>query len=174
MNTDSEMKTKVKIQLIPAIIIVLISGACKSGNSPGKAAERFLNAFNERKYDEARKYASTETIKLVDLMENLSQMSEASDSVNHPKIEIVDERVEGDTAFVTFREKGAEETDEIKLVKTEGKWLVHITKTELSAKDNSLIDTGIQMDEPDSGEAGEAIDDAVAEDTTTQSEAVTK
>lgn len=136
--------------------------ACNSNNDPSKAAERFLNAFNERKYDEARKYATPETIKLVDLMENLSKMSEAADSVTHPKIEVTNQKVEGDTAYVTFREEGSEETEEIKVVKTDGKWLVHITKTDLSAKDNSVFDTGSQ-DDPglDSGEAGEVMVDSL-------------
>jgi hypothetical protein len=169
------MKIKNKTWLFLILLTGFLTGACKSSNSPGKAAEKFLNAFNERKYDEARKYATPETIKLVDLMENLSKMSEAEDSVHHPKIEVVDERIEGDTAFVTFRESGSEETEELKLIKTDGKWLVHLTKTDLSAKEDSPFDTTTQDNtEPDSGEAGDAIEDSIVSDTPPDRDPVSK
>src|SRR6187455_1756837 len=126
------MNLKINNHLLSVALVLVTLVGC-TGNSPEKSAEKFLNAFNEKNYNEARKYATPETTKLVDLMENLSKMSASEDSVTHPKIEVIDSKIEGDSAMVTFREKGSDETEEIKLKKIDGKWLVHITKTDISA-----------------------------------------
>ncbi len=124
------------------IMLLITLTACNSGNSPKKAASKFLNAFNEKNYEEARKYATPETIKLVDLMENLSKMSSSIDSVPHSKIVVTDEKIDGDNATVVFNEEGSNDSEEVNLKKVDGKWLVHITKADISAKENSVFDTG--------------------------------
>ena len=134
------MTQNLNVHLLSLSMVILLLMGC-SGNSPEKSAEKFLNAFNEKNYEEARKYATPETIKLVDLMENLSKMSASADSVSHPKIEVLESKIEGDSAMVTFREKGSDETEELKLKKIDGKWLVHITKSDITAKDNSIFNT---------------------------------
>jgi len=134
------------------LLLVLILAGC-GGNTPSKSASKFLNAFNEKDYEEARKYASPETAKLVDLMESLSKMSTSIDTLQHNKIEVVSEKIDGETATVTFREEGSDETEDIKLKKIDGKWMVHITKTEISAKENSVFNTeeeGLMMETQDS------------------------
>jgi hypothetical protein len=140
-----------KTSRFASLVAMLVLAACNIGNSPSKNASRFLNAFQERDYAEARKYATPETIKLIDLMENLSEMTTADDTVKHAAIEIVSEKKEDDTATVTFREKGSDETEEIKMKKIDGEWLVHITKADMSAKGNSTFNTGEEglMMEPD-------------------------
>ncbi|MDQ3049489.1 MAG: DUF4878 domain-containing protein [Bacteroidota bacterium] len=123
-------------------ILVIVATACNSGNSPKNAASKFLNAFNEKNYEEARKYATPETIKLVDLMENLSKMSTSIDSVPHNKIVVTEEKIDGETATVTFNEVGSTDSEEVHLKKVDGKWLVHITKADITAKENTVFDTG--------------------------------
>jgi hypothetical protein len=115
--------------------VVLIFASCTGGNTPKNVAEKFLTAFNERKFDEARKYSTPETGKLVDLMENLTKMAPASDSIKPGKIVILDERREGEEAWVTFKEAESDQVEEIKLKKVDGEWLVHVTKEDLAAKD---------------------------------------
>ena len=137
------------------LVVLILTSACNMGNSPSKSASKFLNAFNEKDYAEARKYATPETIKLVDLMESLSKMSTSIDSVQHNKIEVISEKIEDDEATVTFKEAGSNETEELKLKKVDGKWLVHITKTDISSKDNSIFNTeeeGLMMEPADSVE----------------------
>jgi hypothetical protein len=149
------MINKLTKTVLPAIVILLIFQACNMGNSPSKSASKFLNAFNEKDYNEARKYATEETIKLVDLMESLSKMSTSIDSIQHKKIEVVSEKIEGESAIVTFREAGSDETEDLNLKKIDGKWLVHITKTDISSKENSVFNTeeeGIMMESTDSSE----------------------
>lgn len=125
------------------IILLVLTGlfSCNVGNSPKKTAKNFLDAFNEKKFDEARKYSTPETIKLIDLMENLTKMTESTDSIVAGKIEITSERIEGDSAFVSFREEGGTE-EVLKLMKVDGDWLVHITKQDISAKDTHTDNSG--------------------------------
>ncbi|MBL0342098.1 MAG: DUF4878 domain-containing protein [Bacteroidetes bacterium] len=125
------------LKYLTILTLIGFIAAC-SGDSPKKTAEKFLNAFNQRNFPEARKYATIETNKLVDLMENLSKMSQTSDSTSGKKIEIIDERIEGEVAYVTFKEEGATETEELKLKKVDGKWLAHVTKEDIAAKDGPL------------------------------------
>ncbi len=157
------MTRKFNYQLFKAFLPALFLLGCTSGNSPEKSAERFLNAFNAKKYDEARKYATPETIKLVDLMENLSKMSSSVDSIQHKKIEAFDAKIDGDSAMVSFREEGSAETEQLKLKKIDGTWLVHITKTDITAKENSVFNTENDTEfEMESGEAGEVPSDSAA------------
>jgi hypothetical protein len=139
------MKTRIYIILLSFFFLF----SCNMGNSPKKAAQNFLNAFNEKKFDEARKYSTPETIKLIDLMENLTKMTESTDSIVPGKIEITSERVEGDSAFVSFREEGGTE-EVLKLLKVDGEWLVHITKQDISAKDthtDNSAEEGIMLEQ---------------------------
>lgn len=134
-----------KTQLIGWVAMVtLFLTACGMGNSPKKSADKFLNSFNERNFAEARKYATPETIKLVDLMENLTKMAESTDSTEKKSVTVIDEKIDGETAVVTFKESGDEEVQEVRLKKIDGKWLVHVTKEDIAAKDNGI---GSGMDE---------------------------
>ncbi len=126
------MKKIHQFLIAPILIGLLIS--CM-GDSPKTAAEKFLNSFNKRDFAEARKYATPETNKLIDLMENLTKMSQTQDSAVNKKIEILGQRVEGEIAYVTFKEDGSESTEELKLKKIDGKWMAHVTKEDIAAKD---------------------------------------
>lgn len=124
--------------LIPGTLIslaVMLMVSCSIGNSPKKTAEKFLTSFNQRNYEEARKYATPETIKLVDLMENLTKMAQPADSTLGKKITVMDEKVEGEVAYVTFQEEGSDQVETLKLKKIDGKWLAHVTKEDVAAKD---------------------------------------
>lgn len=137
-----------KNALLFAAMITLLFSACSS-DSPKKSADKFLNAFNERNFAEARKHATPETIKLVDLMENLTKMAESTDSTAKKKVTVIDEKIDGETAVVTFSEEGDDTVQEVKLKKVDGKWLVHVTKEDVAAKDNGFG--------PGSEEEGEMI-----------------
>lgn len=119
-----------------------------SSNNPEKAASAFLNAFNENDYEEARKYSTAETIKLIDLMENLSNLSEEPEQKG--TFEIVNSKIDGDVAYVTYKEGNDPETIDIMLKKIDGKWLVHITKEDIATKDitDNPDEEGLWDDEP--------------------------
>ncbi len=96
-------------------------------------------------------------------MENLSKMSSSVDSIQHKKIEAFDAKIDGDSAMVSFREEGSAETEQLKLKKIDGTWLVHITKTDITAKENSVFNTENDTEfEMESGEAGEVPSDSAA------------
>jgi hypothetical protein len=140
-----------------SILLLLVISSCSNDNGPKQTAFKFLTAFNERNFTEARTYSTPETGKLVDLMENISKMAQDKDSATAKKVEILDEKINGETALVTFREEGSEATQEVKLKKINGKWLVHVTKEDIAAKDV-----------PQGGEEEEAIieEDSTFSDTT--------
>ena len=140
-----------------SLVLITFTGlliSCGFGNSPKKSAEKFLNAFNRHDFTEARKYATPETNKLIDLMENLTKMSQTKDSTVGKKIDILEQRTEGDVAYVTFKEEGADNSEELKLKKVDGKWLAHVTKEDIAAKDmpgGTEMEEGLMMEKDSNG-----------------------
>jgi hypothetical protein len=131
------MRTSSFIQPILAFIVLTFI-SCAGGSNPESSAEKFLNAFNDRNFDEARKYSTEETGKLIDLMENLTRMAPSDEKPPAGKIEIISHVTEGETATVLFRENDTREEQELKLKKVDGKWLVHVTKEDIATKDAHL------------------------------------
>ena len=117
--------------LIAFTVLLFILNGCTS-NNPESAARSFLEAFNENDFEEARKYATPETGKLIDLMENLAKLSD--EKMESGEFEIVDSRIDGDKAYVTYRETDSDGTTELMLKKVDGDWLVHITKEDIATK----------------------------------------
>jgi predicted transcriptional regulator len=144
------------ISIFPFILLLLV--ACQTGEKPGKVTEKFLQAINDKDFKAAREFSTPETGKLIDLMEQLQKMSEAADSIAPVHFEIVSEKIDGDNATVTFKEKNSNESDELHLVKLEDKWLVNVTKQDLAAKDME------QSEEGDGGIFGDPNDSIVASD----------
>ena len=139
------------------ICLVVVFASCGSSESPSDVTSKFMNALNERNYEEARKYSTKETTKLIELIESLSKLSDEKPPVQTGSVVIVDERIEGDIAYVTFLEPDSKEASEVKLKNEDGKWLVNITKEEISAKnagfqeeDEGLYEEGEYTDMPDS------------------------
>jgi hypothetical protein len=116
--------------------------ACGSGTKPSKVADNFLTAVNKKDFKSARTYATPETGKLIDLMEQLEKISSATDSIVPVDFEIVSERIDKNDAYVTFKQKGGNESDELHLVKIEDKWLVDVSKQDLATKNTGQIEEG--------------------------------
>jgi len=51
--------------------------ACTGSHSPKAVAEKFLKTFEEKKFAEAKRYCTPETVKLIEIAESLSKMPEA-------------------------------------------------------------------------------------------------
>lgn len=156
------MNSKSLLLLLFSFSILTVS--CKKEPSPEQVAQKFLNAFNERKYDEARKYATPETGKLIDVMEKLTENLESQEQpTTPPAIEVLSHTVDGDKATVTFRESETGEEQELSMKLVEGKWLVHLTKEDISAKTPEFADgdeEGLWSDEP--ADSTGAIQEAAA------------
>lgn len=106
-----------KILIATAILTLLYS--CSSG--PEGAAEKFTENLAKGKLDEAKKYATEPTKRMLDLASAFGGLPiEPNFEFHAIKDSIVDNK-----AWITFtNQKG--EKDVIELVKIDGDWLVHM------------------------------------------------
>ncbi|MFM7078261.1 MAG: hypothetical protein ACKOYC_00570 [Bacteroidota bacterium] len=114
---------------------ILLLAACGTSDTPSEVFLDFMNALQNKKFEDARKLSSAETVKVVDLVESISKLQPDSVSDNYSQVEVIDERINGDTAYVEFIDPQAGDvSNTAKLIKSNGRWLVHITKQDISAK----------------------------------------
>lgn len=104
---------------VMAIGIALLMMSCASG--PEKAAEKFTESLAKGKVDEAKKYATETTGRVLDLASSFGGLPiNPNFEFKMKKDSVVDNK-----AWITFtNQKGKEDT--IELVKIDGKWLVHM------------------------------------------------
>jgi len=136
------MKKQTPLLLLAFTGFLYMLSGCSGGTKPGSVASSFLSAVNDKNYEAARKYSTPETGKLIDLMEQLQKMSSATDSISTIDFEIVTEKIDNDKAVVTFKEKDSDELQTINLIKTDGKWLVNLSKQDLAAKNTGKNEEG--------------------------------
>ncbi len=135
---------KITLGSLTTIFIMLFVSSCMK-DSPSVVALDFLQAIEDEDYDRARKLSTEETGKMINLLESLSDISDQSTKgASTGKPEILNERIEGDTAYVEFRHTGDDATDILELRRVDGRWLAHVTKDSLSEKE--LIDTETSYD----------------------------
>ena len=112
-----------------------------SSNAPKSVAEKFLTAFSQKKFDEAKKYCTPETVKLVEIAESLAKVSSAKTDFTGKEYEVLSQDVKGATATVKFKEKGSEEVQAITLKYSGNQWLVSIAKEDIMSKQNAEINS---------------------------------
>lgn len=128
-----------KNRSVLAIAVTIIMIGCGSSGTPSEVFLDFMAALQKKDFEEARNLSSTETIKVVDLIESISKLQVDSTDNAYAQVEVIDERITGDTAYVEFIDPQAGDvSNTAKLVRTNGKWLVHITKQDISAKDRGF------------------------------------
>ena len=66
---------KNKIILVNILIISVLFYACGGNDNPKSVAEKFLKAMGSQNFDEAKKYGTVETEKLLDMMSGFTKMS---------------------------------------------------------------------------------------------------
>ncbi len=107
--------------------------ACTSSDSPRPVAKEFLEAFQKHDFEEAKKYSTKETVKLLQVLERISKENNEP-TAETPSIEITSEEIAGDKATVYFKEAGnpSEQKLMLKKVKVTGEkakqWRVVLTK----------------------------------------------
>jgi hypothetical protein len=121
------------------LISFLFLTACSTGESPKKVATAFLNEINKQQFEEAKKLATPETGKMLDIMASLVALS-SNKSLLSKDFKIVNEEINGDAATVKYQEEG-KDIEFIKLIKKDQKWLVSVSKEDMATKnvDKSLI-----------------------------------
>ncbi len=106
-----------KLLLICLVAISLSS--CSSG--PEDAARNFFENLSKGKVEEAKKYATEPTGKLLDMASSFGSMPIEPNF----KFIMVKDSIEGNKAWVTFKDQNDKE-DTIELVKIDGDWKVHL------------------------------------------------
>jgi hypothetical protein len=128
------------------VIIMFSLASCSRGYSPKSVAANFLNAFSQKKFEEAKKYCTPETVKLVEVAESLSKMSSVKTDFTGKQYEVLSQEIHGESAKVKFKEKGSEEIQEITLKNTGTEWLVSVSKEDVMSKQNMDRDVDSQAD----------------------------
>lgn len=130
------------ISSLSFILFIFLFESCSNSYSPKSVAEKFLDAFKEKNFTEAKKYCTPETVKLVEIAESLSKLSSAKTDFTGKNYEILSQQIKGETAIVKFKEKGTEEIQTMSLKYSGNEWLVSITKEDVMMKENVEKDLG--------------------------------
>jgi Domain of unknown function (DUF4878) len=136
---------------IPCLLFFVLV-AC-TGSSPKSVAEAYLKAFNKQDYEKAKKYATDDTKKLLDMFTSLAALT--PDSLKRDiDFTVREERIKGDTAYVDYLLKGSSKVQSLTLRKVDGNWKVAATKDTVNELEGGeLIDTGaINSDTSGNGE----------------------
>jgi len=116
-----------------ATLLLFIFPGCSNDN-PSDVVVDFIYAVENKNFDDARGLSTDDTDKLINLQESIANFSQDSTPFVKSKIEIIEERIMGDTAYVKFVSEDEDMPTTIKLVKTDGNWLVHISKEDITLK----------------------------------------
>ncbi|MDR2136383.1 MAG: DUF4878 domain-containing protein [Treponema sp.] len=111
-----------KRSIITLGVLCLFFAGCSLFNSPSTVVRKFYAAAEKGDYTEMGKYATPDTVSLMAMFGTKIQGSLTAMG----KITTVSEKIDGDTAVVTVSFENEEDT-EVTLIKTEGKWKVHIS-----------------------------------------------
>lgn len=101
------------------ILSMLLLGffACRESSSPRPVAEKFLNAMQDRNFEEAAKYGTPETVKLLAQLEKILELQNGNAIPAMGRVRIVSEEIQGRTATVFFTEEGVPGEQKITLKK---------------------------------------------------------
>jgi hypothetical protein len=133
------MKKIILLAGTASLMLLLI--ACSNGNSPKSVAENFLQAYSKMNFEEAKKYGTEETGKLMDMMSSLTKLMPDSTKVEL-KSEIIAEKIDGDKAFYTYIQKGKKGEQTLNLAKVDGKWKVVMSKDAMNGGVDNILDAG--------------------------------
>lgn len=100
-------------------ILALLMVSC---NTPSRVAEKFSVAVSHGKVDEAKKYCTENTGKMLDMSAKLGGLSVDPDY----EMTILRDSVVGNTAYVFYTEKGSTREHRMTLCKIDGDWKVNM------------------------------------------------
>ena len=137
--------------LMTAAIAVFMTACGGGASSPEATAESFLNALQNADFEGAKKYATTSSAEMLDMMASMSAMGGDDAEKPEPKdITITDTQTEGDNATVMYTIEGEEEEQSLDLKKEEGEWKVVFDKSSMDMPMN--MDEEEDMDDHDMDE----------------------
>lgn len=115
------MMMKKQMFLLMAVLSMFLFTACSP--SPTSVAKDFSEAIAKGKYDDAKKYCTEPTGKLLDMASAFGGGTEVKPDF---KFESIREEIDGETAKV-FVKKGEDGEEAIDLVKVDGDWKVNMS-----------------------------------------------
>ncbi|MCQ2230242.1 MAG: DUF4878 domain-containing protein [Paludibacteraceae bacterium] len=101
-------------------ILALFMVSC---NTPSKVAEKFSVAIAHGKVDEAKKYCTENTAKILDFSSSLGGMSKIDPNY---KIHILRDSVVDNIAYVFYTENDSPREHKMTLYKIDGEWKVNM------------------------------------------------
>lgn len=114
--------------LLPALMLGLsLSIISCAGDSPEKAVSSFLDAINDRNWENAKKVSTPDSESMIDMIKGFAEM--VPDSANTAiKFEILKEKtvINGDSATVVSRDENGNEM-EYQVLKVDKTWKVNFT-----------------------------------------------
>ncbi|MFN8164864.1 MAG: DUF4878 domain-containing protein [Bacteroidia bacterium] len=127
--------------LFLSCLIVFSLFSCSGGDAPKSITEKFLSAVSSGDYEQARKYGTEDTDRLLDTMEGFKKMG-ADPGATDIKFEVVDEKITGESAVVTVKIEGHTKEQTFNLIREQGKWKVAMTKASINASDENIFNLG--------------------------------
>ncbi len=129
------------IYLVATLLVGTFALTSCSTGSPKASAEKYLTAFYHMDYEEAKKYATEETKKQLDMMAQITSIM-GNDTVKQQAkravVTVTDVKEDGNAATVTYTLKPdgkevAPGTQTLKMLKEKGKWLASWNKQDQAA-----------------------------------------
>lgn len=120
------------LDIFITVCLLIFFLSCADENSPRPVAQKFLDAFQQRDFETAKKYSTRETIKLLQVYQRISK--EKGVELPAKTVEITSEEIAGERAVVYFKEQGddLEQKLVLKKVQVDGEnkkqWRVLLTK----------------------------------------------
>lgn len=158
---------KLILSFVALLFCAVAFVACNS-NSPKATADKFLTGLHHGDYEAAKSVSTEETQKMVDMFSQFAQIITDSAKAESKKIKvnIIDEKVDGDKATVTYKLSNENVEKKLDLIKKDDKWLVVWNKMDDAAgSDEEMMDNEPTDEEPmDTTVAppADAIPDSVA------------
>jgi hypothetical protein len=122
---------KILLSLLVLSSVVYFSG-CKSGGDPKAVLNQFFEALAKNDIAGARKFATTESKDMLDMMEMGMKMapdSKENSKYSKDKMEIGEPKIEGDKATIAVKEKDSGESMNFSMQKEKGEWKVVFDKS---------------------------------------------
>ena len=141
--------------LAGALGLLVLLASCQT-RSPRGVAEQYLKAFHHHDYEKAKDYSTEDTKKLLDMFISFAALT--PDTLKQSfNFEVLDERLEGDTAYVNYRMEGSRKTQSLTLIRKDGSWKVAATKDTLNEiEGGEAMDSGATL--TDTSQSESAVD----------------
>jgi hypothetical protein len=114
---------KIFIFIFPLLLLL----SCSKTEKPEVVAKNFINLIYQKKYQEAKKLGTENTVKMIDMLENITKINKNNELDNEEQPENFQVIMKNDSiAVVSYTQKGAE--NKLDMVKRGDKWLVDMKK----------------------------------------------